>query len=629
MSTLPSGRGPWLAVGLGALIVAAAFVVSPGLFTIDEMIYLISVDAFADRLSLTVDNGFGTYRSDDLRLWFMVEGPNGLTPQYPPGLTVAGAPFYALLGTRGLFVLNALAAAGSLLLTYRLAIALYKDQAIAATSVVILFFATFFVEYAFGIWPHALSVFFVLAALLFAVQSIHHSGRKARILAALSGVAIGLGFLFRSDAVLILPVVGAAVILYSARPMQAILAGTLGLLPGIAAAALFNLYKFGSANPLSYGRPASGGGDDLRGHIAAGIVVLVLLAGLWICRNLAWKPKWRGPMLLGAILLLIAGFLIPTTGHLIKSYAHGAYVLIVDMTQSNDGRQGVLRSDTGTVSFWGVAKKALAQSMPWLGILAVLVMRRWRTEYRQGHLIALIAVAVWTMPFILKAWHGGFSSNMRYFLPIVPVLAVIVAAIWIELKELAGRPGMTGPAGIIAGIAIVFVWTIHAPTGWAGAHQVLSTYGFFALTLIAVIAGLPFMPDRLYARLLRPCLATCFGIAMMLGLVADNMVAQQRRAENNHASTVFTQLPGPALLYSNTESYAFQVQRPDGLLGIPSRIGYEIDVELFHKVLVDGYRVFMQRETAEALVNQSDLLEFDEITMDDLRIAEVTFRKDR
>src|SRR6056297_2775806 len=85
---------------------------SDGLFTIDELIYLISADALARDGALTVDNGFSQFGSEDLNLWFLVEGPNGLAPQYPPGVAILGLPFYLLFETRGLIVMNALAAVG-------------------------------------------------------------------------------------------------------------------------------------------------------------------------------------------------------------------------------------------------------------------------------------------------------------------------------------------------------------------------------------------------------------------------------------------------------------------------------------------------------------------------------------
>ena len=110
---------------IGALILAGALLVSDGYFTVDEFVYVLGAQAMAQNMSLVIENGFDTYGSENLKVWNVVIGPAGLVSQYPVGTAVIGAPLLLLFGVRGLIVLNALAAVGTLFLTRSLARRLY------------------------------------------------------------------------------------------------------------------------------------------------------------------------------------------------------------------------------------------------------------------------------------------------------------------------------------------------------------------------------------------------------------------------------------------------------------------------------------------------------------------------
>ena len=75
-----------LLLPIAVLLLAGAFVASPGLFNIDEFVLLAGAQALLKTDALTIENGWAQFASPDLKLWILVAGPNGLAPQYPVGL---------------------------------------------------------------------------------------------------------------------------------------------------------------------------------------------------------------------------------------------------------------------------------------------------------------------------------------------------------------------------------------------------------------------------------------------------------------------------------------------------------------------------------------------------------------
>ena len=129
--------------------------------------------------------------------------------------------------------------------------------------------------------------------------------------------------------------------------------------------------------------------------------------------------------LLTAGAFLAATFMIAPLQSGLLRVITGMHAILIDATIIQDNRAGGLqRMADGTVLFWGLPKKALAQSLPWLGCLAALAGLA-RAERRQSILFVLIIFAGWSVPFVVGSWHGGFGANMRYFLPSVVLLAIL------------------------------------------------------------------------------------------------------------------------------------------------------------------------------------------------------------
>ena len=146
------------------LFAVLALDASTGFFTIDEFIVYSGAQTMLDHGSFLVRNGAEGLDSYQLRLLILVEGENGLAPQYPPGPAILGAPMMAIFGLRGLLLLNAIASFASVLVLYFMARRHFGGRHIALLACSLLLFGTFFIEYAFAVWPHAWSVLSVLSA---------------------------------------------------------------------------------------------------------------------------------------------------------------------------------------------------------------------------------------------------------------------------------------------------------------------------------------------------------------------------------------------------------------------------------------------------------------------------------
>ena len=244
--------------------------------------------------------------------------------------------------------------------------------------------------------------------------------------AILSGLFAGAGILFRLDAVLAVPAIGLILLIYAPRYLRSCFYFGLGVLPSIALASWLSYLKFGTANPLSYGQ--GGGSTDLAAHLPLLAALCIAFGALLLWRKSGWRPSRRTT----AVSLLVMGgvlLAIPATNALLLKFWNGFVALVVDIRTVEDHRASVQPGPGGTVMFWFLAKKALGQSMPWIGLIAMLLTSGVAKDERRAVATLLIFTAVMTMPFILRSWHGGSGSNMRYFLPVLPALSIICARI--------------------------------------------------------------------------------------------------------------------------------------------------------------------------------------------------------
>lgn len=570
-------------------VLTAVLVASDGFFSVDEVVYFLGAQTLALTGGFAIPNGFSEFASPDLRILLLSEGPGGLVPQYPAGTALAGAPLIPVFGQRTLIALNVAAGIGTLFAAHALARRLFGEARVADLAVGLLVFATFWSGYVFGHWPHSVSVLCTTLALVLFLGALDRAER-AWLPALLSGLAVGVGMLFRLDGVLLLPAIVAATILWAVRPVHVLAGGAAGLLPPVLLLAATNAAKFGTWNPLSYG--SSGGGTDLARHVVPIAAILAALAGLVVLRALrdtAIGPRlWRmAPLAALAGLGLI--LLTPLAPH-VWSLMRGIRAILLDATTISDPRPGVVGGPGGTLSFWGFPKKALAQSLPWLGCLALLAGAR-RAPHARGIALVLMVFAMWALPFLMRSWHGGLGSNMRYLLPTLPALCALAALAILDLIDRTG--GGTRPLviGVVGGLVLSVAWLGLLPGAAAHLHQIVSLHMFYAVAGTALLAAVAARPVT--AAVALAMTGVGIGLAAVLA-VSDMADAQSHRALNAARSEAVAAIGGPVVFYGAPEAFSHAMRDPDQLIAHPARMGGEFDTGLIDAACAAGYRIIVE-----------------------------------
>ncbi len=585
----PYLKAAWVLGAISAALLAGAFLVSPGLFNIDEFVVLSGAKAFLSGGGFTVENGLSQFSSPDLDLWIFVAGPHGLAPQYPPGPAVLGAPLLAVFGARGLILINVAAAIGTLWALWALGRRHFGGKTVALASVLLLAGASFWLEYAYAIWPHSVGVLAVTLALLLILDVLDLDSRIGPK-ALLGGAAIGFGFLFRTDTVLALPALGLIAILFARRPFRIGVFFGLGLLPFAALGSLANHVKFGTFNPLSYGQTGSGG-TSLSSHLVP--IALLASVSLFVValRFVKWRPA-RRDYAIGAGLIVAAAALSAAVRDFAAHYAAGAWALAVDATAIHDTRPGMAAQPGGVLSFWGLWKKALGQSMPWLGLLVLAFHARKDDQLRRAQWIVLILFAVWSLPFFMTAWHGGMGSNMRYFLPVIPAVCALSARLLIDFARPIPDARRILLVGALAGTAAIALWTAFHPTHIGGAQQILSTWILAAIAALAALSCLRWKGEK--AARTASLAAIGAGLAAAaLFQVSDIGRAQKTRAAAASFSIATADLPDNAVIYAPARLISRWTFRSGHIAALPSSTDGSFDNALIDLALAKGYRVLI------------------------------------
>lgn len=589
--TAAFGRtGTILVFVISMALIALGATASAGFFTLDEVIYSMGAQAFVSAGRFTVENGAGGLASADLGIWLLRDGSGGFVPQYPVGSAVVGSPLVTVFGEKALIVLNVAAGIGTLVVSHALARRLFLSRKVADLSVFLLALCSFWAEYVLGHWPHSVSIFATTLALLLFVGALDRADR-AWIPALLSGLAVGMGVIFRLEVVLVLPVILAATILYAVRPVQVFAGGAVGLAPMLGLLAFANHLKFGTWNPLSYG--SSGGGTDLSGHLPAGAVILLVLAGLVVIRrfgSVAIPGRWL------AMTAALAGFLVltlPSLALMASRLATGVQALLLDATTIVDPRSPVRPQADGTQLFWGLPKKALGQSLPWLGCLALLAGVAWG-DRRRSVVIVLMFFAIWAFPFLMLSWHGGLGSNMRYFLPTMPALCALAAWLILRLVDRAGdwRPAV---AGCLAAVGLAQVWLLVAPDRAVQLHQIASTYALYAVLALSLVGGLAAQPALDRAVLI--AVGAGVGLAMTLAL-GDFRNSQHIRVAMAERSQAAAAIPGRVVFYGPPKAFAGTITNPDHLIALPALPDMQFDFQFIANACAADFRVVMPKAFA-------------------------------
>lgn len=383
-------------VALGVLLTAT---VVPGVFTIDEDNYIVTLVALRHG-RLTVPGTEGLPASSEL-VWFDPQAHSRevhATPvasTAPPLWAPLALPF-SVAGWRGLVALNTLGylvAAGAVFLYARR----YGESDAAGWLAAGAFaLAGYSLEYAQGVWPHMATVACVAVAADLAAR-VRDGASPA--LAAGAGLLTGLATGMRYQNLLVAAGVGAGLWLFTRRRWHASAAYAGGLLVPLAASSVLNRLRLGSWNPISKG-PRYFGYSAGAEPAADGGAVLDRLAdatAMFWARVVDYSAR---PPVQG----VSAVFLHPEPGT-------GAYVL------------------------GGVVKKAWLQSAPWIAVALLAVAAAWfgyrrarpaqRRELRAISLVLVPVLAVFALAGPGRT--DGWSYNQRYFLELVPLVAVAFA----------------------------------------------------------------------------------------------------------------------------------------------------------------------------------------------------------
>ena len=589
--------GTWLLIFLSGLLILGACFASTGFYIIDEVVYITGADTFLSSQSLFIENGFEDFRSRDLR-WIdlLVFGPEGLTPQYPVGSALVGAGLIGLLDVRGILLFHAVCMAATVFVTRALAIKLFKDETIGLFAALLFYFGTFVSEYAFGLWPHAVSILSVSTAFLWFLHALD-ADEKAFTYASVSGLILGAGFLFRLDSILLLPVIALLTVPLAIRPVSIFAGGAVGLLPAVLILAIANQIKFGTPNPISYGQ--NGGDVALSGYIPVIAGAMALMAGLTGLRFSRVRIEPRVGVVFFIVALAGAAIFLPDVQRILQRIYTGFVALFVDAKTIDDPRPGVRRAPDGTLWFWGLPKKALGQSLPWIGVILFLIFAPWG-KHRRAIQIILVFVVVWSFPFVIRAWHGGLGLNMRYLLPTLPLFsALCVMLIW-RLAEGRERPVLLLGAPAVLGFLVGVAQTSFSTAAISGVHQILSTYVLFAVALTSLIAGMQFLPKGLFGALaLR---TTGFGIGLAVFISASDVWISQLRRLDVLADTS-QGYNGPTIVYLH--AFRSALHAPNQLFAVPHWANGGPDAKLVNKGLTEGYRILMPLLMADAFVEKN------------------------
>ncbi len=581
---MASGLPAWRGIGKIRLTVLAmlllghllfsVFAVAPGHFVSDEGIYHQMSKAFAEERTWTLWQEYGEFPSPELRTWNHVTGKDGsLQSQYPYLHPVLAWPFYELAGFRGLFALNAIAYAALAGICFMLGNRLWRDPRISADAVILLTLGSYAWQYSQAAWSQTLSAAFLLAGVWLGVCAVQADVRRHALLyGCAAGMTVGLGAGVRLDVIFMAPALFIP-LLYDHTPRWRVAAAVLvGLLPGLLLLSLTNYAKFGTLQPLTYGRPS--GSTSIGAYIPLFSMALAVLAATWIAsRDAVWPSMVRHRLALsaaGAILMAAVAFLVPAIGEMLWRLARGAWILVADLSvvDPSTGGIAITRGASGAIMYAGTVKKALLQSLPWLpvALLAVVGMPRGRAAV-YSHAIPLLTVLAFVTIYGWFTWHGGYAFNLRYFVPLLPIFA-IYGAMGINMLQGDDSLKLRIAAGVTALVAgEVWLFILFRDTEADAIEAVtlklpLLLAAILAVLLVLFAARRGFAPVRRLAFLASfACLAWAFVMALLMDFPRTWFLRQFRYETG---AFLATHAPRDAVLFSTYDPASFALTEIPG-----------------------------------------------------------------
>lgn len=395
---------PLVATGVlvAGVVLLLGCLIEPGIFTIDEANYMMSLHALREGGLLVPDvvdlPASREMLYSDPSAPFFTETPRLLASPVPPWYAWLAYPF-AWGGVWGLMLLNLLACLGSLWLIFRRLERLTGSRRMAALSVAVCAGGTYLAEYAFGVWPHGLSTLLCLAGYMLCLPLDSSSpGKRKGVLpgAICGGLLLGLAAGVRYQNVAFAGLVLVAAWITRSERWRRALGMALGMALPLLGAAMMNGARSDSWNPIS--KPGSG-----YATLAAANAV------------------GQGEL-----------------GTAVREMAVSFMSRVVDYAFVYPRPIGFLPSHPpvhGIILCGGVVKKAWLQSCPWMLVVAALMLlgiRPLKTLRLQGtprrrELTALAVMLGGVIALFALAGPGRFDGlgyNQRYFIELLPLASM-------------------------------------------------------------------------------------------------------------------------------------------------------------------------------------------------------------
>jgi len=544
-----------------------------GHLSVDEVTYHLMTRDLLRTGGFAILNGYQDFPSAEFVLPVTVVRGGQLISQYPPLYAAVAAPFYAMIGYQGLFLVNSLAFCAALWLCYLTAHRVFDDRTLSLNACLIFAFATFAWDYAQAAWPHALSVLVAIGSVYLVLRSLQSEARtKAILWASAAGLVVGLGVGVRVDAVFVLPAL--VFVLVFARPVRlgSAAAVILGMVPPLAVVTAINHARFGIASPFTYGRDASNwAAGSPMGYLPLVALALAFAAAVWPLTRpagRAFAAAHRWPIAGGAILLAGASLMIPEVWAMVARLASGFYQLVIDLrVRDLSIQEGALsRGPGGSMIYMTGLKKSLLQSCPYLVVLIVPI---WAILRGRPHALPMTMLLLVPVTFIgvysYFAWHGGLSLNLRYFSPVLPFTAILTAYAWCEVTRRSGNSRLGLRLGIVLALLLALGWAIvglrpNIPI--ALEEELLLTLSLRIAAVVLMLGGAFLMATRVahaaVARATQCSLVVAFAWSTLITFGYDVPLALKRRGAEASVSRSVAPVVAPGSLIVTQGSALFE-----------------------------------------------------------------------
>ena len=465
---------------LGVLLILTLI---PGVYIIDEDNYLSSVLALRQGQfavpgteNLTPSREL-VYFDPEARRRDVSSTP--VSPLTPPLYAFIALPF-SLLGWPGFFLVSCLSLLVVGFVVFKFVQAHTGHRLTPWIACIALLLGSYCLEYAQGAWPHMLSMALCMAGFVLCSKGCQ-SQRVA--LVASAGIVLGIAVGVREQNVVFAAGVGATILFTQSR-------------------------RFISA--MSYG---------------AGVGILLMVISLI---NLARLDIFHPFPKMFAYLSNLSQ---TGTSNAFEPF-QVLWAKVVDFSYHAKLDQPFMYRAPGSGAMFvgGVMKKAWLQSSPWIGLSLSALLISWRIPSRglsqtqdQLRKISLVVFPVLLLfAFAGFARHDGMSFNQRYFIELLPLVAISLALI-LDGFEMKTTPLIIG---FFAGTLFVFL-ALHAPSPFIKNMAQLKV----PLILAALLIGGTYL-YRFHRSILSISLGACLGWAVAIHVGTDLPASRSRRADN-------------------------------------------------------------------------------------------------